>query len=251
VLGLPLRPLRTEELIDLLVTRARSGLHTTVCYANAHTVNLACGDPRLRHILRTCEVLYADGASLVWASRWSVRRLPERMTAADYFPRFARRCAEEGLSLYLLGGRHGIAEEAARQLRARSPNLKVAGLHHGYFEADESDRLVAEINAAKPDVVVVGLSSPRQEYWVSRHAADLTAPVCWCVGGLFDYLAGRERRAPAWLCRLGCEWLFRLAVDPVGKWRRYLLGNPLFAWRTLCWAMGGPRAGHPAETVEA
>lgn len=237
VLGLPIRPLRTEGLIELLIGRALSGAATTVCYANAHTANLACRDRRFRETLAGCDLLYADGASLVWASRWSESCLPERMTAADYFERFARRCEEEGLSLYLLGGRPGAAEAAAAKLRETMPDLKVVGTHHGFFAPAESTRVVAEINEAGPDVLAVGLSSPRQEYWVSENRDALKAPIRWCVGALYDYLARLERRAPAWLCRMGGEWLFRLLVDPVGKWRRYVIGNPLFVWHTLCWGM--------------
>lgn len=237
VLGLPIRPLRAEGLIELLIARARSRVATTVCYANAHTANLACRDGLFREVLGGCDLLYADGASLVWASRWSKERLPERMTAADYFERFAGRCEAEGLSVYLLGGRPGVADKAAARLVGAMPRLKVAGTHHGFFERDESPRVVAEINQARPDVLAVGLSSPRQELWLAENRDTLTVPVRWCVGALFDYLAGQERRAPAWLCRIGGEWLFRLLVDPVGKWRRYLIGNPLFVWHTLRWAM--------------
>lgn len=235
VLGLPIRPLRQAGLIDLLVKRARFAIPTTVCYANAHTVNLACKDETFRAALSSSDVLYADGASVIWASRWSEQRLPERMTSADYFPRFARRCAEHGLSLYLLGGREGITERASERLRGEIPDLSISGTHHGHFSAESSEAVVAEINAARPDVLAIGMSSPRQEYWLAEHANALNVPVRWCVGALFDYLAGVERRAPAWLCDMSGEWLFRLLVDPVGKWRRYLIGNPLFVWNTFRW----------------
>ncbi len=238
VLGLPIRPLSTAGLIDWIIGRAREGERATVCYANANTANLAYRDERYRLVLRASEMLYADGMSIVWASRWSERRLPERMTAADYFPRFARRCGQSGLSLYLVGGKPGIAEKAADRLRADSPDLKIVGTHHGYFGEEQSDRVVAKINASGPDVLVVGMASPRQEFWLAEQAGGLRVPVRWCVGALFDYLAGKERRAPAWLCRMGGEWLFRLLMDPVGKWRRYLIGNPRFVLNVLLWRRG-------------
>lgn len=234
VVGLPIRPLRTEELIDALVARAAAGIRTMACYANAHTVNLACGDERFRDVIAGSDLLYADGASVVWASRWSETRLPERMTSADYFPRFARRCAERGLSIYLLGGRAGVAAKAARRLCGPIPNLKIAGAHHGHFPEADSARIVEAINASQADVLAVGLSSPRQEFWLSEHGDELKAPVRWCVGALFDYLAGVERRAPSLMCRMNGEWLFRLLNDPIGKWRRYLVGNPLFVWNAFC-----------------
>ena len=251
VLGLPVRPLTTDGLIEALVGRALSRVRTTVCYANAHTANLACRDPAYRAVLSGCDLLYADGASIVWASRWSGRRLPERMTAADYFPRFARRCAESGLSLYLLGGRKGVAEAAAARLRGSLPGLRIVGTHHGYFAEADSARVIADINTARPQVLAVGLSSPRQERWLAEHVGDLEVPVRWCVGALFDYLAGHESRAPAWLCRIGGEWLFRLMMDPVGKWKRYLIGNPRFVWNVLRWRFSGIRSAPPCAQVEA
>ncbi len=258
VMGLPIRPLRTDGLIDLLVDCARRGIRTTACYANAHTVNLAASDASFGELLRSADVLYADGASVVWASRWSERPLPERMTAADYFPRFAERCAAEGLSLFLLGGRPGVADRAAEALRRHvesatpgdreSSALRIAGACDGYFDEARSADVIERIRASGADVLVVGLSSPRQERWLAEHSDAIDVPVRWCVGGLFDYLAGRERRAPAWLRRMGGEWLFRLCVDPVGKWRRYLLGNPLFVWRAL-WR-GLPRPAAEARRLD-
>ncbi len=241
VLGLPIRPLKTDGLIEVLAQRAKAGLRTSACYANAHTVNLARSNEAFRTALGNCDLLYADGASVVWASRWSSRPLPERMTSADYFPRFAKRCADEGVSLFLLGGKPGIAAKAADQLTNDCPTLKITGTHHGYFKPEESAKVVEMINTANPDVLAIGLSSPRQELWLAENANTLKVPVRWCVGALLDYLAGAERRAPQWLCRLGCEWVFRLLVDPVGKWQRYLVGNPTFVWRTICWGLKKPR----------
>ena len=251
VMGLPIRPVVTDDLIDLIVCRARGGRRTTVCYANAHTVNRAVADDEFGSLLRAADLLYADGNSLVWASRWSERRLPERMTAADYFPRFASRCAESGLSLFLLGGREGLAERAAGRLRGRIPNLNIGGAQHGFFDEADSARIIAEINAQRPDVLAIGLSSPRQERWLATHGDELTVPVRWCVGALFDYLAGTERRAPVWLCRWGGEWLFRLCMDPIGKWRRYLLGNPRFVWNAVCWRMRRKMGRQKAGAVSA
>jgi N-acetylglucosaminyldiphosphoundecaprenol N-acetyl-beta-D-mannosaminyltransferase len=257
VMGLPIRPLRTAGLIDLLVDCARRGVRTTACYANAHTVNLASSDPSFGELMRSADLLYADGASVVWASRWSERPLPERMTAADYFPRFAKRCAAEDLSLFLLGGRPGVAERAAEALRASVestmpgtvPGLRIVGVCDGYFDEARSEEVIDRIRASGADVLVAGLSSPRQERWLADHSDAIDAPVRWCVGGLFDYLAGRERRAPAWLCRWGGEWVFRLCVNPAGKWRRYLVGNPLFVWRALRWglAQGATTARRPGD----
>lgn len=241
-MGLPLRPVSTAQLIDLVVNRARCGLRTTVCYANAHTVNLACANERYRRTLQRCELLIADGVSVVWASRWRRPALPERITAVDYFPRLLERCIAEGLGLYLLGGTEAVIDRARRRLQDAHPDLRIAGFGPGYFEPAESARQIADIRDSGADILLVGMSSPRQEYWLADNADDLRPPVRWCVGALFDYVAGVEPPAPAWLCRMGCEWLFRLCVDPRGKWRRYLLGNPLFVYNAV---RRGRRAAPP------
>ncbi len=248
VMGLPLRRLTMDQLIDGLVRRARAGICTTVCYANAHTINLAWRDARYFQTLASCDWLFADGQSVVWASRGRTPSLPERMTAADYFPKLARRCAADGVRLYLLGGAPGVVDRAVQRQRAAWPGLQIVGAHHGYFHPDESERRIAEINTVRPDLLLVGMASPRQESWLAEHRRALDVPVRWCVGALFDYLAGVEARAPRWLCRVGGEWLFRLAVDPAGKWRRYLIGNPRFVWNAVRWRLFGvrPHAGESA-----
>jgi len=234
VLGFRVADLDTNSLIELMIERAAAGLPTNVAYLNAHTANLAAADPRLTSALRLSDVLYADGMSVVWAARLLARRKLQRMTAADYFAEFADRCSKRGLSLCLLGGHADVAQRAADALTSAMPTLRIAGVHSGYFSTgDESERVIEQINDSNADALVLGMGSPRQERWLAEHASRLRPPLRWCVGALFDYLAGQEARAPRWLCRAGGEWLFRLITDPRGKWRRYLVGNPRFAWRVL------------------
>lgn len=235
-MGMPVRPLKIAGLIDALVARAKAKIRTTACYLNAHTLNLAARNPALSQALRNSDLLYADGASVVWASRLTGANLPERMTAADYFEQFIGRCAAEGLSVFFLGGAPGVAQKAVTVLQAKYPNLHVAGHSHGFFESTETMSVTNAINTAQPDVLIIGLSTPRQELWLAENGDSISAPVRWCVGAAMDYVAGAERRAPRWLCRMGGEWLFRLIVDPIGKWRRYVIGNPLFVARALIWA---------------
>lgn len=238
VMGLPICPLDIPGLVDLLVDRACNGTRTTGCYANAHTVNLACGNPRFARVLSKCDVLIGDGASVLWASGATGRTLPARLTAMDYFFPLAARCAEAGISMYFLGAADDVAQQAAERVHAAEPRLKIVGACNGHFDLNRSWKVIDRINHAAPNILLVGMSSPRQELWIERYASELHVPVLWCVGALFDYLAGRERRAPAWMCRHHCEWMYRLAMDPLGKWRRYLVGNPLFLWNYLRWRSG-------------
>ncbi len=233
ICGLPVRPVDLRQLLDALVGRARQGRRTRAHYLNAHTFNLTLDRPEFRQILATCELLYADGMSVVWASRWLGRPLPQRLSAADYFETFAQRCAAAQVSVFLLGGQAGVADAAATTLKKRVSGLKIAGTHDGYFQETDSEAVVTRISAARPDILLVGLGSPRQEEWIERWHEQLEVPVCWSVGALFDYFAEREPRAPQWLCRHGGEWIFRLMHRPSERWRRYLVGNARFVWAVL------------------
>ena len=166
--------------------------------------------------------------------------IPHRMTGADWIWDLAALCERNGQSVYLLGSEPGVADAAARRLRRRHPRLRVAGHHHGYFEpgSPHDERVVEDINSRRPDIVLVGMGTPKQELWVQHNAARLDADVVWTVGALFDFVSGRVPRAPAWLADNGLEWIFRLAIEPQRMWRRYLLGNPVFLSRVLSQARG-------------
>jgi len=137
------------------------------------------------------------------------------------------------VSVFLAGGLPGIAQGAAKNLTDLIPDLKIAGTANGFSDTRNADQLVERINAARPDVLMLGMGSPLQEEWIEAHGAKLDVPVQWVVGAVFDFLAGKEPHAPHWMCRIGLQWSFRLVMDPIGKWRRYLVGNPVFAGHVL------------------
>lgn len=152
------------------------------------------------------------------------------MTGADWVHDLCRLAIRDGLSLFLLGGAPGSADEAARVLCGLYPGLRVAGTAPGYAVGTE---VIARINQARPDVLLVGMGTPTQEKWIDAHRGELAVPVVWAVGALFDFVSGRIRRGPRWMTGHGLEWLCRLAVEPKKLWRRYLVGNPLFLWRII------------------
>jgi N-acetylglucosaminyldiphosphoundecaprenol N-acetyl-beta-D-mannosaminyltransferase len=157
------------------------------------------------------------------------------MTGADWIWSLAALCESRGLSIYLLGSEPGIAAEAGERLKRWYPRLRVAGTHHGFFEigSPHAERVVEDINARRPDILLAGMGTPKQEQWVTEHADRVDAGVLWTVGALFDYVSGRIPRAPGWLADNGLEWIFRLGIEPQRMWRRYLLGNPMFLSRVL------------------
>jgi N-acetylglucosaminyldiphosphoundecaprenol N-acetyl-beta-D-mannosaminyltransferase len=206
-----------------------------VMYVNAHVLNQSQENAALRAVLEQADLVYCDGYGVRLAAKALQVEIPHRMTGADWIRDLAAMCESGGQSLYLLGCEPGVTAEAARKLARWHPQLKIVGSHHGYFEpgSPHDERVIEDINQRRPDIVLVGMGTPKQELWVQRNADRLDADVLWTVGSLFDYVSGRLPRAPSWLAGNGLEWIFRLAVEPRRMWRRYLLGNPVFISRVL------------------
>jgi len=235
VLGVGIHALRRRELLARVASTLRTGQRAQIMYANAHTLNSAYSNAELRSWLNRADVVYCDGTGVKLAARLLGQHLPERMTGADWINDLSLLCQEESFSLFLLGSEPGVADQAAAQLSRLYPGLQIVGTHHGFFEHEgpENAQVVAQINEAQPHIVLVGLGTPLQEQWIAHSFSLVQAQVIWAVGALLDFVAGREPRAPRWMLDHGLEWLGRLLAAPGRKWRRYLLGNPLFLARVL------------------
>ena len=239
VLGVGVDPLTVEELHAEIGRLVRGKKHGLVLNANAHCLNLCYEDPGLRDFLNGAEVVFCDGAGVMLAARILGRRIPERITYADWAWQLAAFAAAEGLSLYFLGARPGVAQEAARRLKQSYPSLRIVGVRHGYFDhSAENEAVVREINATAPNILLVGLGMPLQERWLMENRHKLDVGVALTGGAVFDYVSGRARRGPRLLVRGGFEWLARLLFEPRRLWRRYLIGNPHFLLRVLRQRLG-------------
>jgi exopolysaccharide biosynthesis WecB/TagA/CpsF family protein len=162
--------------------------------------------------------------------------LPERVTGADLVPAICRRFAQEGLSVYVLGGDHDAVEEAFAKL---GESGKVVGIDSVFVKLDaEQPEIVERINASRPDLLFVALGNPKQELWMGRNAAKLHVPVMMGVGGTFNFIAGRVKRAPRWVQRCGMEWIYRILQEPRRLWRRYAYGLMKFSY-LACLQVGG------------
>ena len=241
VLGVRVDSLTFDGLFESVSSMVASGTKHHVAYANVHVLNMAYTDLELRHTLNQADIIYCDGHGVVLGARLLGYRLLARMTGADWIYPFCERSAAAGVSIYLLGSAPGVAARAAECLRALYPELRIAGVHHGYLhDAPEvSAAAIDAVNAARPDVLFVGMGTPLQEKWIDVHRAELGVPLCWSVGALFDYVAGVVPRGPRWMLDSGLEWLYRLYLEPRRLGYRYLIGNPLFFWRVLKQRMAG------------
>jgi N-acetylglucosaminyldiphosphoundecaprenol N-acetyl-beta-D-mannosaminyltransferase len=185
-------------------------------------------DPELRRIVRTSGLVSADGQSIVWASRILGDPLPSRVAGIDLMQELLRLAEARGYRIFIVGARTEALREAVVRIRRRHPRLVIAGTRDGYFSDDESGAVAAEVASHRPDIVFVAMPSPRKEYWLGRHGPDLGAAFVMGVGGSVDVLAGRARRAPVALQRVGLEWLFRLVQEPRRLLPRYLSTNVRF-----------------------
>jgi exopolysaccharide biosynthesis WecB/TagA/CpsF family protein len=204
-----------------------------ILFVNAHTLNLTVGDPRLLDALHRSDLVLNDGIGLSLAARMRGERFPENLNGSDFTMCLLDLAASRQWRVFLLGGKPGIAEAAARRLTERVPRLRVVGTCHGFTGAD--DRALAErVRRARADVLLVAFGNPLQEVWLDRYLEATGARIGAGVGAFLDFSTGSVRRAPLWMNRLGIEWCFRLLQEPKRLWRRYLLGNPVFlarAWK--------------------
>ena len=184
---------------------------------------------RLREIVERCELVSVDGQPLVWVSRLLGDPLPERVTGIDLMFRLLELAQERSYRVYVLGAKEDVLATAIERLGELYPGLVVAGSHHGYFADEKSVEISALIREAEPHILLVAMTSPRKEYWLAEHAADLGVPFSMGVGGSIDIVAGVTKRAPASMQRLGLEWFYRFVQEPRRLGPRYLRTNLRFA----------------------
>lgn len=202
-----------------------------VCVSGAHGLTESHYDPELRRIHNEAGMVTPDGMPLVWFSHWMGLRHVERVCGPDLLPETCARSQARGYRHFFYGGGPGVAALLARRLEERYPGLQITGVYEPPFRplTPEEDRQVVErINAARPDIVWVGLSTPKQERWMAEHRDRIEAPVLIGIGAAFDFHAGLRKRAPRWMQRSGLEWAFRLLSEPGRLWRRYLIGHAQF-----------------------
>jgi N-acetylglucosaminyldiphosphoundecaprenol N-acetyl-beta-D-mannosaminyltransferase len=236
ILGVRLDAVTMTEAVDRLDGFVRSGVPHQIVTINIDFIRLAVRDTAFMAVLNGADLAVADGVPVLWAARLLGFHLPERVTGVDLVERVAALSAACGYSLYLLGAAPGVAAAAAAALCGRYPGLRIAGTcspPYGEHSAREEAEMVARIRGARPDLLLVAFGAPRQDYWIARHKAALAVPVCIGVGGTFDLLAGKLKRAPRWLQRCGLEWAYRLAQEPGRLWKRYLLGDLPFYLRIV------------------
>lgn len=224
ILGVPFDSVSSADALARMEQMIASRNPHYVVTANVDFLVQAHQDVELRRILIDADLVLCDGTPLLWASRWLGNALPERVAGSDLTPLLLRRAAERGHRVFFLGAGPGVAAHAAARLQREYPHLRMAGHYSppvsSLLEMDHA-AIVQRIRDAAPDILLVSFGCPKQEKWISMHYRSLGVPVCIGVGATLDFLAGRVKRAPAWMRRSGCEWVYRLMQEPRRLYRRY------------------------------
>jgi N-acetylglucosaminyldiphosphoundecaprenol N-acetyl-beta-D-mannosaminyltransferase len=229
VLGVRVDRLSQRQALDrieaVIAARRVSGnqlLCQQVVTVNPEFVMAAQRNTEFRDCINRAALVMADGIGIVWATRYLGKPAPERVTGTDTLVELAKRFAVQGYRLYLLGAAPGVAEAAGRRLQELAPGLQIAGTYAGSPAPAEKEAILERIRVAQADVLCVAYGAPGQELWIARNLARLPVAVAIGVGGAYDFISGRQRRAPQIMQRAGLEWAYRLYREP-WRWRRMLV----------------------------
>ena len=240
VLGCRVDDVDADDATRRILERAKESDAAHVVTLGTEMVVYAQRDERFRAIVNACALSLCDTVGLLWAARRRGLRLARRVAGVELIEKLCEGAAQDGTPIYFLGGSDGVAAAAVERLRERHRAMKIAGSRNGYFDDAQSAQIAGAIRESGARLLLCGLGSPRQEFWLAAHLRDTGCGAGIGVGGSFDVLSGRVRRAPPAWRRLGLEWLYRLASEP-RRWRRQL-ALPVFVALVLADALGIRRA---------
>lgn len=247
LLGLPIHDVGVDKIYAFVEETISKRQKAIVLHSNVHGVNLACKHPWLYDFYQKAHLVFCDGDGVRLGLKILGYSPPPKITYNEWLWQLAAFCERKEYRLFLLGGRPGIAQEAARRLKERSPRLNIVGLYDGFFRkrGENDDTIIARINAASPDILLVCLGMPLQERWLADNWSLLDVHVFLTGGAAVDYVSGRLGKAPSWMVRSHLEWLYRFWQEPGRLFGRYMIGNPVFLARVLrekVQTCRGPRA---------
>ncbi|WP_193049627.1 WecB/TagA/CpsF family glycosyltransferase [Pseudoalteromonas undina] len=191
-------------------------------------------DPVLAESVKACEVINIDGMGVVFGARFLGHDVPERVAGVDLFHELLAMSAKRDFPVFLLGATEEVVSKTAEVVKAQNPNLNIAGYHDGYFfgnkEGDDEEAVVTKIRESGAKLLFVAITSPKKENFINKWQDKLGVDFVMGVGGTFDVVAGKVKRAPQWMQKAGLEWLYRVIQEPGRMWKRYLITNSKFAY---------------------
>jgi len=226
--GIKIDNITLEEVIEKVKELIKKGKTSYIVTPNAAHIVLLQKDKEFRKVYENAELVLCDGQPIIWISKIFGEPLKERITGVDLLFSLLQLSSKEKYGVYLLGAKEGIIKRTVENLQKKFPELRIVGYHNGYFIDDE--KMIKEINERSPDILFIGMGFPKQEKWIFKYIKNLDIKIAVCIGGVFDIVAGKTKRAPVWMQKIGMEWFFRLIQEPKRLWKRYLIGNTLFLW---------------------
>ena len=220
----------TIQIVDKIIQDRTPRQHVVV---NALKFAMMNSDPGLKNIVNSCDIISADGLPVVWASRILSQPLPERVAGVDLFQNLVKSCSQKGYRPFFFGARQEIVVKTIENFKEKYPNLEVAGYRDGYFTEEQEPQISDIIRNSRADMLFVGISSPIKEIFLNKWMNYMQIPFCMGVGGSFDIIAGKTKRAPVWMQESGMEWFYRVLQEPRRMWKRYATTNSIFVWMVL------------------
>ena len=232
ILSVNVSTLNLTDTIELFKSWIATRQKKRVCVTPVNCVLWAYEQTSLRTLYNTSEMNLPDGVPLIWASKLLGNSIQGRVTGLDLLPEFCKVASVKGYRFFFLGAKEGVAEYLSKELLIKYPSLQIAG-HYSppfaeRFSDEENDKMIKMINEAKPNVLWVSLTAPKQDYWIAEHFEKLDVNIAIGVGGAFEVTAGLIKRAPVWMQTSGLEWLYRFLQEPRRLFRRYFVEAPIF-----------------------
>ena len=230
ILSIPIDNISMQETIFYIKNAINSNEKILREDINAAKLVWLKDNPKLKEIILKADIINADGQSIVFASKLLNKPLKERVTGIDLMQNLIELSNKEDWSLYFLGATDEVVQEVVKKVQREYKNIKIAGFHNGYFKEEEEEKIIDDINNSGANIVFVGISTPKKEYFINRNYKKLNSNLIMGVGGSFDVFANKIKRAPLFMQKYGLEWLYRLYQEPRKMWKRYLYTNSKFIW---------------------
>jgi len=227
--GIPFHAWSMSQTIQTICDRIEAGVFTQHVVINVAKVVNSQKDSELRASIEACDIINVDGMGVVWGCNILGYDLPERVAGVDLFLNLINMSEEKGFPIFLLGAKDEVVRKTADELMAKHPNLNIAGYHHGYFWENEEE-VVKQIADSGAKLLFVAITSPKKENFINKWQDELGVDFVMGVGGTFDVVAGKVKRAPLWMQKYGLEWFYRVLQEPGRMWKRYFITNSIFLW---------------------
>lgn len=230
----PVDVLTMQETLEKIDHSIQRGEHLQQVVVNAAKLVHMQTDLALRKSVVESDLINADGMAVVWAARLKGTPLPERVAGIDLMENLVRLSARRGYKIYFFGGKEEVIQKMVANYTRQYGKEIIAGFRNGYFSSGEELEIAKSIAQSEADILFVGISSPTKEIFINRYREKLGIPFIMGVGGAFDVISGKTKRAPVWMQNNGLEWFYRFLQEPGRMWKRYLVTNTLFLYYFLC-----------------